>query len=529
MKNRIIIKNGKLMTMDDKYKGSWILIEDEEIKAVGAGEQYRTYISEDTNVIDAKGATVLPGFIDSHFHMMKTAISENSIDLSDVTNFHSLGKKLKAAAKKQHGKFIIANGLNCAKLDERRYPDRTVLDRYCNNMPVVIYSTDYHLLILNTYGILYFKVPFTLNGVELDRNSLPTGIFRHQAGTKLDINIITSFSDEDVNEAIDNVIPKLFRCGVTTIAAIEGSNVKAVFDEDYESEFIYKYRDRYPLDMELFYQTTKIERVLQMGLPRIGGNLYLDGTLSQRTAALTFEYADAPGKQGYLCFTQDYLDHLVEQCCQNNLQISLDAIGDAAIESALIAFQKASEKYDVKAMRHRIEHCELITSEQMKKAAEYGIILSMQPNYEWYWGYPGGMYQQRLGGNYGKSNQFREIINEGITICGGSDSSVTPPDPLQGIHCAVNHPVASHRITLDEAVRMYTLNGAYGLFRDNEIGSLTPGKIADVVILDQDLTALPSTQINKAKVVITIKRGKILFDRSKYADNKIFRRSQNRI
>ena len=122
------------------------------------------------------------------------------------------------------------------------------------------------------------------------------------------------------------------------------------------------------------------------------------------------------------------------------------------------------------------------------------------------------MYSQRLGDRYGLTNPFRELFDMGITVCGGSDSDVTSPDPLLGIHYAVNHPVESHRITLEEALRMYTSNGAYALFREKDIGSLTPGKNADIVLLDRNLEKAGTDRIKNAKVALTINDGVILYE-----------------
>lgn len=516
MKETTIIKNGKLVTMDERESADWIVIEDGLIKALGNGGGYEDFLTEESRLIDAKGCTVLPGFVDSHFHMVKTAISEGYVSLAGAKNFKAVGKRIKAAAAKNRGRLILADKLDCAKLEEGRFPDRTVLDKYCNNAPVAIYSTDYHVLLLNTYGVLYYKVPFTLCGVEVDDKGVPTGIFRNQAGAKLDTNIVASFSDEQIDEAVSRVMPKLLSYGLTTVAAMEGGNIKLSFGDDYECEFIYQNLNRYPISMELFYQTTEIDRVLKMGLPRIGGALYLDGTMGARTAALTFDYADAAGKRGLLCFDQDTLNEFVTLCCKNGLQVALDAIGDAAIESALLAFEKAAESYDVRSRRHRIEHAELITAEQMKRAAKLGILLSMQPAYEGYWGSSDGMYRQRLGRRYGQTNQLREILDAGLMICGGSDSSVTEPNPLLGVHYAVNHPIATHRVSLGEALRMYTYNGAYGMFKEDEIGSLTPGKQADIVILERDLFSLRPEKLKDVKVAAVLKGGELLLDRGLY-------------
>ena len=512
MEERIIIKNGRCMTMDERQTADWIVIEGERISAVGDGEGWRQFAQGSFRLIDGQQRTVLPGFIDSHFHMVITGLGENFVNLEGARNFRSVGRSIKAARAKKKGELIVAKFLDATRLEEKRLPDRTVLDKYCNDAPVAVYSADYHVLVLNTYGILYFKVPFSLGGVDLDKKGMPTGIFTNQAGSRLDTLIFNSFSDEDIDKAVTDTMHKLLSCGVTTIAAMEGGNMNFVFGEDKQCEFIYRYGKKYPIDMELFYQTTNVDYVVEKGLPRLGGNLYLDGTMGARTAALSFDYADAPGCRGLFCIDENYLKDVVCRCYEKNLQVALDAIGDGAIELALDAFELAVSKFGPKDHRSRIEHAELITERQMKRAADLGVILSMTPAYEGMWGDKGGMYEQRLGSHYGKTNQFRQILDSGITVCGGSDSDITDPNPMVGVHYAVNHPVACHRISMEEALKMYTIYGAYGLFRETEIGSLTPGKAADVIILSQDISKLAPERLKGVKAEVTIKGGQIMIE-----------------
>ena len=249
MEERIIIKNGRCMTMDERQTADWIVIEGERILAVGDGDGWREFAQGSYRLIDGQQRTVLPGFIDSHFHMVITGLAENFVNLEGARNFRSIGRSIKAARAKKKGELIVAKFLDATRLEEKRLPDRTVLDRYCNDAPVAVYSADYHVLILNTYGILYFKVPFTLDGVDLDEKGMPTGIFTNQAGSRLDTLIFNSFSDEDIDEAVSSTMDKMLGCGITTIAAMEGGNMNFAFGEDKQCEFIYQHGKKYPIDM----------------------------------------------------------------------------------------------------------------------------------------------------------------------------------------------------------------------------------------------------------------------------------------
>ena len=323
-------------------------------------------------------------------------------------------------------------------------------------------------------------------------------------------------TDEDRKKAVDRLVPQLFGLGLTTVAAMEGGNMSSSFDESPDAEFIYKYGENYKIAMELFYQTTDIRSVIEKGLHRIGGALYVDGTIGGRTAALCADYSDAPGKKGIYSIPPSQLRELVAECYRNNLQVGLDAIGDGAIEECLKAFEYAEERYPARKLRGRIEHAEMITQSQMLRAEKLGVILSMQPTYEGLWGGAGKMYQHRLGERYKQTNAFREILDCGIVLCGGSDSNVTDPNPMLGIHYAVNHPVRRHRITVEEAIRMYTAIGAYGLFLEEHLGSLTAGKYADAVIFPVDLKSTDPKSLKTIRPLCTIKAGEIVFDRGVY-------------
>lgn len=504
----ILIKNGNCMTMENKEIKNWIAISQSRIIALGTGNDYEDIVHEDTIVLDAKGCTVLPGFIDSHFHVVQTALNSVSLDLSGVKTHAEVGERIREASKSFIGDYIRGIRLEEGQFVEKTFPGRKLLDQYCNDVPVVLNSLEYQVSMLNTCAMLYFKIPFTAEGIETDEKQMPTGIFRKQANAILRSNILKNISDEVRKNAVSGIMETLLKNGITTVNAMEGGTLYS----DKDADFVFENSRNFPIDMELFYQTMDIEKIKSMGLKRLGGCLYIDGTLGARTAALSFEYADRPGTMGSLCFNQMEINDFVLNCYKNNLQLALYTIGDRAIEITLNAHENALYQTGITGLRHRLEHAELATDRQIRRAKELGIIFSMQPTYESYWGGRGKMYEQRLGDKYTLSNPFREIIEKGVVICGGSDSDVTEPRPLLGIHSAVNHPVEEHRVDVYEALKMYTCNGAYGIFQEKEKGILKPGCIADVVILDDDILKKAKDKIEEINVCVTIKSGEILYN-----------------
>lgn len=503
----ILIKNGKCMTMGQNHIRDWVAIKQGKIFAIGMNAEYEPLIGDKTTVINAKENTVLPGFIDSHFHVIQTALDSVSLDLRDAKSHEELGELVKKACKSYSGKYVRGVHISEEQFIEKEFPNRTLLDKYCNDVPVVLNSQEYQVSILNTYALLYFKIPFTADGVEVDENQIPTGVFRRQANAILRKNILNGISDNERRKATTKIMAEILMNGITTVNAMEGGFMYS----DKDANFLYEYGDEFPIDIVLFYQSMDIKKIKAMGLKRVGGCFYVDGTFGARTAALSFEYADCPGTMGSLRLTQEEMDDFVLTCYKNGLQLALYTIGDRAIEQALIAHERALYKTGITGLRHRLEHVELADEKQIRRAKDIGIVFSMRPTYETIWGGPDKMYARRLGDKYTRTNPFKKIIEEGVIICGGSDSNVTEPRPLLGIHSAVNHPVEKHRIDICEALKMYTCNGAYGIFEEDKKGILAVDKLADIVVLDKDILSVPSNKIEKTNICVTIKSGEILY------------------
>lgn len=508
MHAEILIKNAKCLTMKNETIVDWIAINNGKILALGMNNTYSNLVTENTVIIDAGGNTVLPGFIDSHFHVVQTALNAISINLRGVCSFEEIGVQIQKAILEKPGESIICISLQVEKLKEKKFPDRITLDRYCRDVPVWINCLDYQVSMLNTYGLLYYKVPFNMEGVEKDSHDVATGIFRGKANAVLRNNILEEITDKVRKGAVMDLIPELLSVGITTVNAMEGGYMYS----DKDADFIVEYGSEFPVDMALFYQSLDVEKIKKKNLKRIGGSFYVDGTMGARTAALSFEYADCPGRMGSLRYTQSELNEFVAECYKNNLQLSLYTIGDRAIGAALNAHEYALYQTGVTGLRHRLEHVELANAEHISKAKEMGIIFSMNPTYEAYWGGSNKMYSQRLGKNYVKTNMFREIIDQGVCLVGGSDSDITEYNPMIGIAAAVNHPVKHHRINVYEALEMYTSKGAYAIFEEKQKGTLEVGKIADVILLDSDILSTPHELLSQVKVIATIKSGDILYN-----------------
>jgi len=494
----LVLYNGDIITID-KHNNieNWVAIKQGRIFDLGKGDRYKDYLSEDVEAIDLKGKTLLPGFYDSHVHLVQTGLNLLSVDLSKVKSISEMQDIISEKAKNTPpGQLIRGVGYDDTRVEEERMPTRYELDACTSQHPVWINRVEYHISSVNSMALNRLNIPFDLDGIIRDERNLPDGRLTDKASSYIRGQILNSIPD------------KIRKKGVTSLGALEGGFVF----HNRDAEFIIDNKKSFPIDVNLFYQTIDVEKVKAKGLDRIGGCIFLDGSFGSRNAALFEDYSDDEGNKGQLFFSQEELNHFILNAHKNNLQITVHAIGDRAIDQILSAYEYALEKYPRENHRHRIEHFEIPSDEDIKRAVKLNIVLSMQPAYEYYWGEKGDLYDRRLGvERRKKTNPLKKILDSGLTIAGGSDSDVTSIYPILGIHTAVNHPNTEYAISPLEGIKLFTINGAYAVFEDDIKGSIEKGKYGDLVILDKNPLEVDKEKIKDIKVIGTIKEGNILY------------------
>jgi hypothetical protein len=254
----------------------------------------------------------------------------------------------------------------------------------------------------------------------------------------------------------------------------------------------------------------EVDRVLALGLPRIGGCILLDGDVGPHTAALLEPYADDPNSCGSLYHTQEEVDAFVLRAHQAGLQIAMHAVGDAAVEQALNAYEAALTAYPREDHRHRIEHCEVIQEDQIRRAQRLGVALAIQPPFNHFW--PHTTYYPLLGEDRAwKADPVRSLVRPGLLLAGGSDSTVTPLGPLIGVHAAVNHSNPAERIGVQEALALYTINAARIGFTESDRGSLQVDKLGDFAVLAEDPFQVEPERIKDIPVDMTVLGGEVVY------------------
>lgn len=487
-----VIINGNIITMNpDLPVVQAIGILGDKIACLGTNEEVVAKLPG-ALVWDADGMTVLPGFIDNHVHFLQTGYGLISLDLVECNSWDEIVDAVAREALVHSPLTMIRGyGYDDHLFPKEQAPNRWDLDGVAPEHMVWLNRVDFHSSIVNSRTLAALNLPPDLPGIELDDQGVPTGVLRAEADVmarKLSSSLI---AEEEKHYALRAAGQLAVAGGITTVAAMEG-------DVGYGQEdikFLLKYSHESKARLEVFYQSLNVELVKKIGLNRIGGCVLLDGSFGSWSAALSEPYCDHDEHdwRGFLYLEQEQVNDYVLKAHQEGLQVTMHAIGDLAIERILTAYKLALEKYPVDNHRHRIEHFELPTKEHIALAGKLGIILSMQPAFEYYWGGADNLYGMRLGAKrVRRTNPFRDLHDAGITIAAGSDAAVTPMNPFYGIYAAVCHPSFEQQITRYEALKMFTINGAIALGIEEERGSIKPGKLADLVMLKENpLTVLP--------------------------------------
>jgi hypothetical protein len=504
----LLLINGEIHIRHCPEKAQWLLVRDGIICDYGQGEFPGENANQDMETINLKGAFATAGFFDSHVHLVQSGIDAMSLKLNAAESIGEVLELINAYAQTAPpGSLIRGIGFDEAKSAEGRMPTRYELDYCAPNNPVWINRLEYHVSVVNTLALNMLNIPFNIEGLHRNRKNLPDGGLTGAANAFARKKILQSIDGQVRKQGVAQVIQKAVSRGVTTLNAMEGGY--NFCEEDFR--FVLAHQRAMPIDVEIFCQTLDVEKVQSLGLKRIGGDIFVDGSFGSRTAALFEPYADDPLEYGRLYFREEEIDDFIVAAHNAGLQIALHAIGDRAIEQVIIGYEKAI-KANPRQHRHRIEHFEMANDSQVERAADLGIIVSMQPAFELHWGHPGGMYEQRLGRyRYRNTNRFSFLQKKGLVIAGGSDSDITPIDPLAGINAAVNHPKGEYAVGAAEALDMFTYNAAFALGQEVAKGSLDRGKRGDIVVLDRNPLKVGRGELVALKVLYTIKDGNIIY------------------
>ena len=534
-KANLVLLNGKIATMDDKNpRANALVVSGERIIYSGEDDVARDYITKETEVIDLKGRLVLPGFNDAHLHFAGGGLTFLRVDLNGCRSFQEIGGRLKNKINKLSScSWILGRGWDHTLFNQGNWPDKSFLDGIAPQNPVFLKRVDGHIGWANSLALqlagINSNTPSSEGGVIV-KDSLteePTGILMEKAMDLIE-KIIPKPSLDELTLAIREAIKEAKRYGITSIQDNSDLEVIEVYKKLLEKNEL-KVRVSEWLPLELIRNPDELNRLkeslsdcgsvgtaksnlLKPGLLKI----MADGTLGSRTAFLFEPYSDEPEKSGVLLLEERDLEEMASLADKSGYQVGIHAIGDRANHIVLNVYEKIEKLNPKREKRHRIEHCSVLKEMDIPRFAELAVIASVQPAF---WSSDKKWLQQRLGKERLKrAYPFRSLLDSGANLAFGTDWPVESLNPMIGIYSAVTREVETHsdaslQITIEEAVKAYTLGSAYAQFQEKEKGSLEAGKLADIIVLSKDIFSIPSEEILETEVELTILGGKVIFSR----------------
>lgn len=539
----LALLNGELYTVNDSIP--WvqaIAVKGDRIYKVGSNEEIEKYIGDSTVVIDLNGNFAMPGFIDSHAHLI--GIGENliDVDLRDAKNWDEVITAVaKAADGMQPGEWIVGRGWHQEKFDPEPepnvegYPIHTTLSNAVPYNPIMLVHASGHAVFANSKAMELARVD-TITAdppggrIVHDFSGNPIGVFEENAESIIRNQYEKYLRSRNRKELNQETIRKIklasehcLKNGVTTLHdAGETLEIIEIIKNLVDSNSI-KLRLYVMINdtLEKLKGKLKDYRLVGYGDNRLTVRAikqYIDGALGSRGAWLLEPYSDLPDTYGSNVTPLKVLDDYCRLAAENGFQMCIHAIGDRGNREALNLYEKYSQQYDIfKDMRWRIEHAQHLNPHDIKRFAILNVIAAMQTIH---CTSDAPFVTERLGNERATSGAYvwRSLLDNGTLICNGTDAPVEPIDPIASFYAAVTRKnkdgvgfYTSQKMTREEAIKTYTINGAYAAFEENLKGSFHEGKLADIVVLSNNLLKCPEEEILNTKVLYTIVGGKIVY------------------
>ena len=530
--SHLVLRNGKLHTQDPGYpQATAVAIRDGRILAVGSDAEIELLADPNTQIVDLKGRLVLPGFTDCHIHFLKYALRRSQVILDGVDDWQEVRRRIRAGVERADpDEWVLGWGWNQNLWGDGTMPSKADLDDISPRNPVALSRTDGHSMWVNSLALE--KAGITAEtpdppGSRIDRglgSGEPTGILREWEAIRFIQDIIPEPDDETIVAALRESIAEAHRLGLTGIheMRLEGEKKPAL-----RAFLRLQQRGELPLRVICMIPVEYLDEAIALGLGsgfgdatlRLGGvKLFADGSMGSGTAWMLEPYADDPNNYGLAVTPREQLCDIARRAEQADLSLIIHAIGDRALREVLDVLAEVQSNSRA-GLRHRIEHTQIIHPDDIPRLAQLGVIASMQPVHvkdDWpvadrVWGHERSRTAYAL----------RSLLSAGTHLALGSDCPVAPLNPLLGIQAAVlrqnekgeprNGWYPEERLTVAEAVRGYTMGAAYAVGLENELGSITPGKLADLTVLDRDIFCIEPEEMASVKPVMTIFNGRVVY------------------
>lgn len=487
-----VFQNAEFISCEEQNRIFKYLVE-KDGKIIFSGDQLPEEFKP-CDAVDLKNQCVVPAFGDTHMHFSSFAYFNSGLDCRDVGDFNELGALIRSyTVRRKEEKVILAFGCSAHTVYEKKLPNRHDLDRFTDR-PLMIVKYDGHAAVGNS--ALINRMPAAiLTDPGFDKD---TGWFYSNAFYRAVNSITSSVSLPSLFRNLIAGSDALARRGIALVHTAEGVG----FPLDLDVDFMRFANRGLPQTFRVFFQTMNVRKVLRRKLPRIGGCFAnaLDGCFGSEDAALKEPYTNNPKSRGTLFYSQAEVNHFVIRANRAGLQIAMHAIGDAAIDQALTAFEAALSDVPRNDHRHIMIHADLMDEAAIARAAKLNLCIALQTPFL-YWPQEPVEYLQRiLGKRVENLIPLKSMLAAGLTLAGGSDAPCTLPDPMAAIFAACNHPNPGESVSVLDALRMHTSSCARLSFDESTRGTLTNGKRADFVVLDKNPLQTPLEKLSTIKV-----------------------------
>lgn len=534
-----ILKGGTFFSGKQK-EDDWdfIAVKDNKILAMGNSEEMETFVGADTKIHQfTKEQLIMPGIHDNHIHLIQAGLLEKYADLFDA--------KSEAEAIETARNFAEANpdekwvlGFGWSKYAFGELPTKESIDAVISDRPVMLLDDELHSAWVNSAALKEAEItnetpdpPF--GEIKRDRDGEATG-FLYEHALSLVAKLAFDFDMDCVKDLINRYSKRAVAFGITSVtdmAPYLGINLAyedAYFDMVEKDEL----RIRVNTARDLFEDIDHVVRLREKA-ENVGKGMYripflkqfIDGIPGTHTAYLLEDYSDKPGDRGGLLLDADKMRAAIKDAHQRGLSVRLHACGDAAVKLGLDGYEEAITQFGKMECRHQIEHIEVIEPSDIERFARLGVIASVQPEHivSGMASYSKNDYPQLLGEKRTRYTWvLQTLIDSGAMLAGGSDCPVVKGNPFMGMYCGMERlhedgtPEGGwnpdEKIKIFDLLRMYTYHAAYGEGREDELGTLEPGKLADIIVVDRNLMTETSERIRDAEVLLTMVNGKIVYE-----------------
>lgn len=530
-KPKIAFINGKIYTVNEKLPfAEAVITQGEKIVFVGSQRDAEELIEKNTKKIDLKGRLMLPGFIDNHTHFAHGGFYLLGIDLRPAKSTQEFKQLIKEYVNQHEGKWVTGGYWDHEQWEINNLPTKEMIDDFSPNTPIFISRLDGHMALANSYALKLAGItkdtPSPEGGliVKDKKTGEPTGILKDLAKDLID-SIIPEPSLEEYKQATLRALQEARENGITSIQDITHKNDLTTY-QNLEKEGLLSCRiyTRLPLSEYKDLVNSGIQVGSGSDKLKIGSlKEFADGSLGSSTALFFEPYDQDPSTCGLAMdvVTDGRLKEWSFDADKNKLQISIHAIGDNANYLMLNMFEEIIDVNPKWDRRFRIEHAQHVRFEDILRFAKLGIIASVQP----YHCIDDGVWaEKRIGDRIKYTHPYKSFLDANVKTCFGSDWPVAPLNAIYGIYAATtrrtlddNNPngwIPEQKISVEDAIRCYTINNAYAAFEENIKGSIEVGKLADLVVLSDDIFSINPVKIKDVKVDMTVFDGKIIYMRN---------------